>query len=92
MKSLELQFTIKSEGCGDKFASEMKNLEKEIDSIKDFSDTTIAKCAAAKKSLDKLQEQIELEKNTFSEIKSQINDLVKKMKNTKKVIWKDNDT
>lgn len=83
----------KSDGCKEKYLSELERLDKEIDSIKDFSDTTIGKCVAAKKVLDKLQVEIKLEKNVFSEIKSQINNLVKKMKNTEKAkeLLEDND-
>ncbi len=70
--------------CKEKYSSEIESIEKEIDLIKEFAGTTISKCAETKQILDKLQEEIKSEKNTFSNMKAQINDLIKKMKNAKK--------
>lgn len=82
IRTFDFMFTVKSEGCKEKFATKLENIEKEITSIKEFSDGVQGKCAEIQKLLEDQQKQIDLEKKTISEIKTQIKEFVEKIKNT----------
>ncbi len=71
--------------CKEKFASKIQNIKKEISAIKNFSNNSVANCKTTKETLDQLAKKIEIEKNSFAEFTSKINDLMKKMKDTEKV-------